>query len=259
MRRLVALPHVLWALAACTNDFPPYSHIHSLSVLAVVAEPPEVPPGGRAALRALVVDPAGGGRPVTFDWAMCTLAPSGYATVNDRCVTEASGPFLIPLGDGATAGATMPAVRLADLGLPDASDGFYVPVRLLVRAGDETVTAIYRLRYGIGTPANHNPSLADFVAEDQGGGSYALGARLDAGAAEDYQVYDFDAQAAVTRREQLRFSWFTTAGFVSDEHTGADAPRTQLTVAAGGPVDVWVVVRDERGGSDYRHLALAPR
>ena len=56
MRRILCF----LAFAGCSSGFPPYSDIHSLSVLAIVAEPPEVTLSGSAtSLQAEVFDPAG--------------------------------------------------------------------------------------------------------------------------------------------------------------------------------------------------------
>jgi hypothetical protein len=264
--------------AGCSSPFPPYSYVHSLSVLAIQAEPPEIAPGESADLRALVVDPAG--RAVTLEWAYCTEAPAiGTGTdVNPDCITHESAPYLVPLGQGDTATVTMPMVQPTDLGLPDATDGFYLPVRMIARAGADQVTAIYRLRYALGGPRNTNPSIADLLsgvaADGTGGVQLADGAQLQSGdtvairaaygpgSAEQYPVIDPSTMMVQMRTELLPTSWFIDAGKVDQETTGPERPVTnwalteRLPDALPAPLHVWAVVRDDRGGTAFTARAL---
>jgi hypothetical protein len=74
---------------------------------------------------------------------------------------------------------------------------------------------------------------------------------------ETYSVPTLDGSVR-TFTENLRYSWLATAGSFSDEHTGGPVDafgnhpllRTRWTAPpAAGPVELWVVVRDERGGT----------
>jgi hypothetical protein len=51
-----------------------------------------------------------------------------------------------------------------DLGLPDFTGGWYVPVRAHFAADARSADAIYRLRLGLSLMPNHNPRLAGFFA-----------------------------------------------------------------------------------------------
>jgi len=74
--------------------------------------------------------------------------------------------------------------------------------------------------------------------------------------AETYVMYDTEATALVDRTETLLATWYATAG-------DFDAPRTEATgpapetenawsaPAEPGPVRLWVVLRDGRGGVGY--------
>jgi hypothetical protein len=192
---------------------------------------------------------------------------------------------------------TMPTVPVeahgipTTLGLPDASDGFYVPIRLRLQADNDLLTAFYRLRYyikGIPNPPNNNPVIAGIFMPPPNVNTCTLdlpplvegtpfpvhsGQKLTlcavANGAESYKVLGEGAPQTVI--ETLSVSWFSTGGSFSDDVTGADTPdagsngtirpNTTFTAdthlpATGSTIDVWAVVRDERGGTAITHRAL---
>ncbi|MBV8758804.1 MAG: hypothetical protein JO257_16065, partial [Deltaproteobacteria bacterium] len=72
---------------------------------------------------------------------------------------------------------------------------------------------------------------------------------------ESYLYYDPQSQSLVVRRESMRASWFATAGTlpvdataVGEDDTATSATTTWHTPATPGPVWLWVVLRDSRGG-----------
>ena len=60
----------------------------------------------------------------------------------------------------------------------------------------------------------------------------------------------------VTSREALRASWFATDGAWATPRTGPDggdeSANEWLAPATPGTVRAWVVLRDDRGGADWR-------
>ncbi len=80
--------------------------------------------------------------------------------------------------------------------------------------------------------------------------------------AEVYPVFDVVAQRLIDRREQLRVSWFASSGHLAEARTGPDdldalsARNEWIAPATSGPVHLWIVLRDERGGVDWRELDL---
>jgi hypothetical protein len=89
------------------------------------------------------------------------------------------------------------------------------------------------------------------------------------GGEEHYVVYDSLTRAVVPRSEALVVSWYTTAGAFAEPRTerggalDAAQPGSENTwVAPGavGPVTIWAVVRDERGGQAWINgsLTIAP-
>jgi hypothetical protein len=290
MRRL-AVPAVVVAavlVAGCQQSFTPATSVEGLRVLAVTAEPPEIAAGETTTMTVVAVDPAG--RPITARWEGCLLAPGVTTSLNPRCLTSDASADFLPLGEGLAASFTMPPLNLAGLGLPDSTAGFYFPVRLEVSAADAAIAAVYRVRYSLGlTPPNRNPALTgvslvpgaknatlppeQLVPLDEAsppevgaGDKLILRGAFSADSAETYLVPDGDPREGKTRAvtEILRFFWYSTAGTISDAVTGGDKPDTELTLdthlpPSGALIDLWVVGREERGGTAWLHRTLRLR
>lgn len=81
---------------------------------------------------------------------------------------------------------------------------------------------------------------------------------------EKYAYLDPARGMLVDRHESMRVSWFATAGHFADDHTGRlEAEFTQTSSdndwrapSDAGPVFLWVVLRDDRGGVDFRSFQL---
>ena len=61
--------------------------------------------------------------------------------------------------------------------------------------------------------------------------------------------------------EMLRTSWFSTAGKFSNERSEGPQASTvleldELLPQPGNPIDLFAVIRDDRGGTDYVQRAL---
>ncbi|HET6150007.1 MAG TPA: hypothetical protein VFH68_20875 [Polyangia bacterium] len=137
-----------------------------------------------------------------------------------------------------------------------------------------------------GYPPNQNPLLAEVTLAAPGGtpdplmavvsgqpapppASVAAGQRVtleaswSAEAAETFPVYDIRTVTLTPQREALRVSWFATAGVFDHDVTGRDADDPGLSAAndwvapgVAGPVHLWLVLRDSRGGVDFAEFAL---
>src|SRR5262249_35666796 len=84
--------------------------------------------------------------------------------------------------------------------------------------------------------------------------------------AEGYPAYDLAKLALVDRRESLRVSWFATAGTFAHDRTGRGEEEPEPTSEnrwtapkASGPVHLWLVLRDSRGGVDFAAYELVVR
>jgi len=269
---------VLLALAcACSASFTPASHVQGLRVLGIKAEPPEVAPGGATALTVLAVDTSGSA--VEVSWLACTEpALVGTGPINPACFGTGTEPFLVPLGSGLSLQALLPAVVPSEFGPPDASGGLYLPVVLHASSASGAVAAAYGLRLAQGgeTP-NQNPQLTGiFLVPSSGaptpldeatplevhaGDALTLEAEFSADSAETYA--GAPGQPA-TLTEILSASWFATGGSFSEAVTGLPKPDTvwsanQDLPPVGSTIDLWVVGRDNRGGTDWLHRTLVLR
>jgi hypothetical protein len=277
-------------LGGCSNGFDPDYVISSLRLLDVTAEPAEVPGGGMTTMKAFWANP---GKPApTISWDYCTLRPppASGSGVNMDCIQpDMAAPYLIAIGTGDTVSFTMPDIPITQLGLPDYTDGFYLPIRLRLLEGSQSVTAIFSLRIYPGmitpNPPNKNPTLMGLyrVPEVDAGAAMQmeivdgtppelhkgdivdLRALLTADAQESYLTFSGDPTkgtfTTTHNTETVTVDWLVTAGELDHDQTGVEKPTVTWTLdkylpAPGTPVDLWLVARDERGGSDIMHRSF---
>ena len=123
--------------SGCLEPLPDVTRIDGLRVLGVVAEPPEVPPGGEVSLSALVVDPTGDA--FRFAWHVCLLPERGQGFFGGGGVTSTSGGDGTPLDtdpDGSSCRAKVAAGRPWSWSLgTEPTATFTVPADLLDDAG----------------------------------------------------------------------------------------------------------------------------
>lgn len=81
--------------------------------------------------------------------------------------------------------------------------------------------------------------------------------------AERYAGFDLETQSIVDQREAIAVAWFATGGAFDDDRTGRDSTDTTTTSdngwqapAKAGTVHMWVVLRDDRGGTGWAEYAL---
>ncbi|MBN2193086.1 MAG: hypothetical protein JW751_09745 [Polyangiaceae bacterium] len=81
--------------------------------------------------------------------------------------------------------------------------------------------------------------------------------------AEGYLYYDPGSRALVNAREALRVSWLATAGSFERDRTGrtaseiaADSSNRWIAPSGSGPVRMWIVLHDDRGGVGWRAAEL---
>lgn len=81
--------------------------------------------------------------------------------------------------------------------------------------------------------------------------------------AESYPYYDLATQMLVMQREALTVAWYTTAGAYDVDTTpvASDDDATTITNGftapdAAGPVLLWVVLTDDRGGAAWQRYRL---
>jgi hypothetical protein len=269
MRRLACL---LLFLGGCT-DFEPSTLLKGFRVLGVRAEPPEVAPGESTTLEILWHHTDPSVPPPTFDWAFCMkpAVPGAGQAVNGECFEHETAPFLIQLGQGTTKTVTMPQVTLRDLGLPDSTFGFYLPIRIRGVTADKTITTIYRLRLATTATRNGNPSIVTVppffdspVVDWPVTQRVPMSVVVDETRTETYLrlVGDIRDMMFESVEEIPRVNWYASAGELTAGITGVDLPLTELVLnekyaaQPGQIIDVFAVLHDERGGTDWRHARL---
>jgi hypothetical protein len=267
-------------LAGCRPELgEPLSRIDAPRVLAVRGEPPEALPGQAVRLSVLVATPPGINAPPPA-WALCTSArPLGErGAVAAACLGAAA-----ELGAGDAMDTVLPREVCKIFGPdtqsamlrppdPDVTGGYYQPVRVdlggVVSFGFERIRCElanapievereYQLRYH----ANQNPELLPLeitgASLDQvhAGADLALRASWPETAREPYPAMDPRTGVLTDHRESLRVSWYASAGELDEAHTGRaeSDPATSTdnawhAPAEPGPVRLWVVLRDSRGG-----------
>jgi hypothetical protein len=84
------------------------------------------------------------------------------------------------------------------------------------------------------------------------------------GGAEPYAYLDPVSHELVDRHEAMRVSWFASDGEYTDDHTGRledeytflASDNTWTAPTTPGPVFLWVVLRDSRGGTNWKSFRL---
>jgi hypothetical protein len=170
----------------------------------------------------------------------------------------------------------LPPLRPRD---PDVSGGYYQPLRIVVdgvtafgleritcnlAAAGADIAIAFAARY---TP-NQNPTLLPLAASAPldaipAGATLTFTASWSADSAEPFVVYDLEQLALVDHREALRVSWFASDGDFEHDRTGRGEQELESSTdnrwtapQQPGPVQLWVVLRDSRGGVDFATYTL---
>lgn len=161
---------------------------------------------------------------------------------------------------------------------PDATGGFYQPIRVRaaepelhfvlgqvrLRCGLPGATSAQAMEFRAGYVPNQNPTIdaLEAPAVVHPGETVELVVRWPAcdappcGGSEPYLWFDPVSRTLADRREAMRVSWFATAGTFASGHSGREEREADQPFATGawtapatpGEVNLWVVLRDDRGG-----------
>ncbi len=98
------------------------------------------------------------------------------------------------------------------------------------------------------------------------GGIVHLAASFEVGSDETYSTVEGDPSSGTitTRRELLTLSWYASGGSLQRGSTGLDQPENDFTAdkhlpPGGGLIDLYVIARDERGGTDFAKRSIQVR
>ncbi|MCG3174343.1 MAG: hypothetical protein GMKNLPBB_02572 [Myxococcota bacterium] len=281
------------AIAGCGEDLPRPEIVEKLRVLGVRADRPEIALDelftAEVRMDALVADPKGAGRPITYAWGVCGFEIGGSAFTEFDCTGPRSAipgspekTWTFRVFDAVTATiAAIPELRDNFASRPPGSgggstggsfafpkEGIPVLVSLKVTAGEESVTALKRVIIREKPPLNGNPRLAGVLADKkvltpgavnllESGRFIKLDPVPVEGSAEPYPKIQLDGSTKLVG-EDLVYSFYTTAGrldsFRSAASEDSDASIFQTPVIASGDTAnlmLWVVMRDARGGIDW--------
>ncbi len=134
-------------------------------------------------------------------------------------------------------------------------------------------------KYATDYVPNDNPQLADLVLDPAGtatplftasqsappspgtvaaGQTVTLQVDWSPASAETFLVWDVVSLSLVMQQESLRLSWFATAGQFAHDASGRGNTETETFTQntwtapeTPGPVYLWMVLRDNRGGIDF--------
>jgi hypothetical protein len=242
-------------------------------------------------LTVLIADPDGGGRSVSWQMSVCaaldndaggrcTTDSPGYSMIGTGAIVvqdvgaEPTATFQPDFGFLATALANDPYHGFG---------GLQVPVEVDISAGDESVAGIKRVVFTLASgelPApNQNPGLLGVTLNDAGwdpdagvtlSGTVSKGNKTsgtntvapvpDPSLIETYTRPTFQG-GTVTLTESWRYDFYTTGGTFGPASTGgARTGQTDVDITSNwtplagevsGPVVVWIVVTDGRGGETW--------
>jgi hypothetical protein len=223
------LPLAAFALAAGCESFPTPAQLDHATVLAVVADPPVVAPGGTSKLSVFVADHGGPITPPTAWTVVPTytgVAPMGTITA------EADGGATYRAPDAVPAlPPNVPPVDSAQVTVM--SDPQIVAVKLVAVAAGVTAA---------------NPAITDVTVD---GASGAAGVTVPVGGSAALAVVTDPAPDA-----HWTYAWYATMGEIKDYQSN---PTTITGGAGAGDGFLFVVVRDGAGGAAVTQLPLAVR
>jgi hypothetical protein len=280
-----------WGAACIPNLGPGDSLVTTTRVLAVRADPPEAVPGTKTTFTSFVVGPTGTvtGSPIAWDFCTSPKPLTEDNVVSNACLGASSA--LVPAGEGAAVSAATPSgacsvfgpdtsemdLRPAD---PDSTGGYYQPLRADLGGSDETfalirihcdlpsATAQIAMEFATMYTLNQNPSLLPLTGTIGGsaatltsipaGSSVTFTASWPPASAETFAYVDPTGETLATQREAMQVAWYSTAGEFDAESTGRASTDMATTTengftapSAAGPLQIFLVLRDSRGGFDF--------
>lgn len=285
MKRALTIASCAFFLLQCENvTFDPPSLVNTLRVLAVRADKPFAEPGESVHLEALVADPKGAGRAIAFAWGTCVNPGSAEVTACAAAIssfqTNSSSSFDLTVPQDAL-DAAPPDAPIGSVGVVFAACAGTIVQRATTTApvtcldasghavgrdgfmwGEKRVTVVRGIR-------NQNPTIVRVRID---GALWAEGDVPTLSACDVVKVDDCPAtgqhqlQMDVTpdsvetyfgQTEDVVGFFFVSQGSVKDDFLRPDDTFAMPTVVAlnkpdfTAPVQLWFVVRDDRGGMDF--------
>lgn len=274
MIRVLAVT-LLAAIAGCSDPFDPPYRVSKTRLLAVAADLPYAHPGDTVSLRALATDPAG--RPLTFAWALCVNPPAatvaGCLATFDRAtvvIEAARSEHSIVVPDVAvTTGSMLGVVVVACPGTLTLGASFECTAGGRALRLEEFEVGMKRVVIR-SRDRNENPVAASitFDGEDWPEARIPEVDPCDPGDTFDdcpgatrhritvtpTTIESGVDEFAVAFTEQVLVQYYATEGTFDSPVRTAASPGTEWVArrrAAGTVVEVYLVVRDDRGGVSF--------
>ena len=245
---------------ACEPSFDNAHLLDELRVLAVRADPPEAAVGDLVELEALVASPNGGPVDVRL-WECAARGGMGQGCEMFSDSTD--------LGAGTTASFVVPDAWQARLEMARG-----LPVQLIVTAvarhGEEESRAIKRVVVSSEPTKNTNPTLEALLVDDEEqevrplivapGASLRLRPIVSEGSVEPYERFRLDG-GREPETETLFVSYYYGCGSTSSLKSGGldDLNARWFAPDEPGRCTVYAILRDDRGGVDFRTREITVR
>ena len=281
--RILLLLSVCFATAAC-SDFDPRSLLTGPRVLGVVAEPPEVVLGDTVTLTSIEY----GDDVVEREWSLCLISlgvfgnfacvddavnirlPSSDGSVSFSLTSDDIDVFAI-LGEFASGEEAMAALDEcgeACVGRGgDEAPYLDIQVELKTRWADGTAMTTFkavRVRFDE-EERNVNPDISDLLIDGKDAAETVTpGSDVELSVSNRTEVLQrYIDSGGREYDEEVTLTWYATAGEFSTPVTFGSDLDTVLTLPTDlteTQVDVLVVARDGRGGTDYlsAQIPVAP-
>ena len=270
-RQTAAVIASVLLLTACGDDFEPRTLIDGYRVMGVGADKPEIAPDETVHLTAYDANTDG----ADYIWSLCLLSFGGE--LGFAC---ADPSLEFPLdGSGREIDLDLSAFGPDDLDLralydtygpfPNPSgapttldDGFEIYVRLVSGPSDgRVIESVKRLLVReSGDAPNANPVIERFTVDREAEGATGTAGsevKLEVVIADDAEQPYVDPYTGRDTAEELLFTWYTTGGEFDPGLTFGDDRDTTLELPdEPGEIDVWVTVRDGRGGLSVAHTTV---
>lgn len=241
------------ALGGCRPEFDNGHVLDELRILAVRVEPPELRVGERAELSALVFAPDG--ETATTHMWQC----GARGGMRQGCE---SFDDTIDLGEGTSAEIEIGPDwedYLDRMGLP-----VHQVVTIVATTESEEERAIKRVVVSDEEVANRNPTLEALLLGDEeeeasdplvaeAGAAIRMSPVVAAGSVETYGKLTLSGERSDTE-EELYLSYYFTCGSAPSLRSGGpdDLDATYRAPRAPGRCTVHAILRDDRGGEDWR-------
>jgi len=278
MRRFIFEWLVIGSLffVSCANkqNLPNYNRLGGLRVLSMKADQPEIAPGSTVLITPVVSDIAGAGRVLT--WVAVGCVDPGATVASDSSCDYARDR--VELGTGTIAPALVapvytqavdpisviiPSTILENRNSIDQLNGVSYLVTYVITAVDgSTIKAYKRLVVSVRTQKNTNPTILDVLSKNAPISALpvvpeGISVSLPASSAENYGLLTSDG-VRINQTETLLVTWFVSDGDFEQMRvigTSENVYSPPQFLPAGHSVVIVAVVRDGRGGEDFRILS----